>query len=391
MRPVLLCVVSLLLCLTAVKVSAQNQTDLKALLSPPRPDSCRDYIRNAHQLIPQWYDQGKLDSLWLVIEFVEQECETSSFDRLKTLLAIESGEYESDLCDSALIDHVLHSYYRRADRSPDWLTLLIWGERIPMIDTSAYSRLVDSLTEHLIQETDSTSAAYVVLMDFTGNFDYIRERLHRGAYPGTCLQDAYNREIAFWLERRYRGRIHLGALTGIWIPQHAASVLGNKAELGFKIGWRGERLGAEGTVIFRCLNAKREYVVRQNGKEDRGKTFFGGYVGADLAYEAIRSEMHAFALIGGIGLDGFAHGSSKDDDDNTSGVNSLNLNVGAEYRLACNRTRTRYVGLQGRYNVVNYATGGGSDLSGNTISVDLLWGWLSGSADSYLERLKYYD
>ncbi|MCB2230025.1 hypothetical protein KQH82_04860 [bacterium] len=385
------CVVSLILCLAAVSVSAQSQTDLKALLSPPRPDSCRDYIRNAHQLIPPWYDQGKLDSVRLVIEFVEQECETSSFDRLKTLLAIESGEFETDLCDSALIDHVLHGYYHRSGRSPDWLTLLIWGERIPLSDTTAYSRLVDSLTARLIRETDSTSAAYVVLMDFTGDYDYIRKRLHRGAYPGTCLQEAYNREIAYWLERRYRGRIHLAALTGIWMPQHAASVLGNKAELGFKIGWRGERLGTEGTVIFRFLDAKREYVVRQDGKEDRGRSFFGGYVGADLAYEAIRSETYALALIGGIGLDGFGHGSSKDDDDNTSGVNSLNLNIGAEYRLACNRTRTRYVGVQGRYNVVNYATGGRTDLSGNAVSLELIYGGLGNTASSRLDRLKYYD
>lgn len=385
------CVVSLLLCLAAVSVFAQNQTDLKALLSPPRPDSCRDFVRNAHQLIPQWYDQGKLDSVRLVIEFVEQECETSSFDRLKTLLAIESGEFETDLCDSALIDHVLHGYYVRSGRSPDWLTLLIWGERIPMIDTSAYSRLVDSLTERLIRETDSTSAAYVVLMDFTGDYDFIRKRLHRVAYSGTCLQEAYNREIAYWLERRYRGRIHLAALTGIWMPQHAASALGNKAELGFKIGWRGERLGAEGTVIFRFLDATREYVVRQDGKEDRGKSFFGGYVGADLAYEAIRSEIHSLALIGGIGLDGFGHGSSKGDDNSTGGVNALNLNIGAEYRLACGRTRTRYVGVQGRYNVVNYATGGGTDLSGNTVSFELVYGGLSNSASSRLDRLKYYD
>jgi hypothetical protein len=381
----------LLLCLAAVSVSAQSQPDLRALLSPTRPDTCRNYIRNAHDLIPRLYDDGKLDSIWLVIDFVEQECETSSFGRLKTLLRIESGEYESDLCDSALIDHVLHGYYRRGDRSPDWLTLLVWGERIPMIDTSAYSRLVDSLTTRLIRETDSSSVAYVIIMNLTYDYAFIRERLHRGAYPGTCLQEAYDREIAFWLERRYRGRIHLAALAGIWMPQQAASALGNKAEAGFKIGWRGDRWGAEGTLIFRFLEAKREYVVRQDDKEDRGRSFFGGYVGADLAYEAFRSEVHAVSLIGGIGLDGFGHGSSKDDDTSTGGVNSLNLNIGAEYRLACNRTRTRYVGLQGRYNVVNYATGGGTDLSGNTVSLELVYGGLSNAASSRLDRLKYYD
>lgn len=148
-------------------------------------------------------------------------------------------------------------------------------------------------------------------------------------------------------------------------------------------------MGAEGTLIFRFLDAKREYVVRQDDKEDRGRSFFGGYVGADLAYETLRSESHAVSLIGGIGLDGFGSGSSRNDDNSTSGVNSLNLNIGAEYRLACNRTRTRSVGLQGRYNFVNYATGGGTDLSGNTVSIDLIYGWLGNAASSWLEKLKY--
>jgi len=92
--------------------------------------------------------------------------------------------------------------------------------------------------------------------------------------------------------------------------------------------------------------------------------------------------------VGGIGYDGFeAISENVDAGVASKSINSLNINLGAGYRYYY-KGDGRYLSLQPRINTVNYANKRGSDLSGNTISIRLIWGFSSNEGrDRQLERL----
>jgi len=60
-------------------------------------------------------------------------------------------------------------------------------------------------------------------------------------------------------------------------------------------------------------------------------------------------------------------------------------------RFFYNKKQTQFFGLQVRHNFVSY-DGGGSDLSGNTLSLNLIYGiMINQNVVSRLDRLKYFS
>ncbi|MBD3401677.1 hypothetical protein GF420_02185 [candidate division GN15 bacterium] len=383
--------VLLALLVVLAPLAAQEEPSLKKILTEERITPCADYRHNARRLIPEWYLTGRIDSIYETINFIESQCDGVGFERLRRLLAIEAGEYAGDLCDSNMIEDVVFGGYWWGWYHRDARFWPVFGDAwLPRIDTSAYARLLQGLTDRLLVQTDSTTAEHALLRYYVRDPGYIRARLREHSYPGTCLQETYDREIDYQLALRDHNRVHWAVMTGIWIPLDRAELLGNKMQLGGKLGYRFNRLGVDLSLLFRFLESANEYVIRDGDKEDRGTSFLGGYLGADGAFEAVRSGRHTLSLIGGIGLDGFGPAGGEDDSE-TAGVNSLNLNIGMTYRLAVSSDLTRYIGVQGRYNVVKYGTGGGSDLTGNTISIAVMYGSLTNTASRRLKELGYYE
>jgi hypothetical protein len=79
-----------------------------------------------------------------------------------------------------------------------------------------------------------------------------------------------------------------------------------------------------------------------------------------------------------MGFDGF-DAIETDDNRNAKTIGSFNLNLGFAFRHFLKKHDSKYLGIEMRYNWVNYATGGGSDLSGNTITLRLMYGLLGNS------------
>ena len=92
---------------------------------------------------------------------------------------------------------------------------------------------------------------------------------------------------------------------------------------------------------------------------------------------------HELDLIGGIGYDGFdaiTDMKTKYSDKASVTLNTLNLNLGLGYRFYI--SSTTYIGLQGKYNFVNFLNHNGTNLSGNTMEFYILIG---NSGNNYKE------
>ena len=129
------------------------------------------------------------------------------------------------------------------------------------------------------------------------------------------------------------------------------------------------------TLIFRFIKSKNYYQVYAQDSLFRTRHFFGGYVGAEIGYELLRNKNSELDLIGGIGYDGFD--AVKTDEDagiKSVSVGSLNLNGGLGSRYYY-KPQGNYVGVQLRFNALNYSNRGGTNLSGDAFSLRLIWGF----------------
>jgi hypothetical protein len=378
----------------ASAVSAQGDSTLFKLLTKDRVTDCPTYILNAKRLIPVYYESGKLDSINVVFGFLDSACGScvNEFDPLKRLLEIDAGTFNDPLCNQSFINEILgQRYYYGYDL--DYMFSGVYRSAVCDPGAGAYDGFVQSLARGMAEATDTLSIAHVYCLYLLGEDQDILERLKRGEYAGTCLGRAYQSRLDSLANQLKTGHlIHWAVGMGVWSPQSAADRLGNKIEMVARWGFHKHRFLADLVGSIRFLKPAEPYEVGVDGKAKITNSFLGGYFGVETGYECIRWKRFAIDLHGGIGYDGIDCFDSDHYSHYKESVNSGNLNLGVTPRVFINKTRTKYLGLQCKYNWVKYRTGGGSDLSGNTISVNLLYGSLSNrDVVDQLKRLLYYE
>ncbi|MCI0698050.1 hypothetical protein L0337_39360 [candidate division KSB1 bacterium] len=227
-----------------------------------------------------------------------------------------------------------------------------------------------------------------MLIDFySGNLDSLFIKLKSSGYEHTAIKSYYDEYVTSTLAMPDG---NLGLIAGYWMPQGKNKLLGNHPSFGFFLGGKKKKFMADVVILFRFLSAKETYVVKREGGFESTKKFFGGYIGVEGGRELLRTRHHGFDLSAGMGFDGF-DALDKNQQHDAVTISSFNFNLGLGYRYFSHEFQTKYIGMQVRYNFVRYATHGGSDLSGNTISLRLLLG-LGGNQkkNQRLKSLEYH-
>jgi len=119
--------------------------------------------------------------------------------------------------------------------------------------------------------------------------------------------------------------------------------------------------------------------------------FLGVYIGLDLGYELFRFENISFNLIGGIGYDAFDALEVNETcscETSRKSLGSLNLNIGLGNKYYIKNWN--YIGVDLKYNIVDYNNPNGTDLSGNAITLNVIFGFIGGKfQDRRLQELDY--
>jgi len=192
---------------------------------------------------------------------------------------------------------------------------------------------------------------------------------------------------------RHKPDYHYSISSGIWIPFDYASLLGIHPLIGFQGGIRFKKMTYNLALSFKFGKSKNEYEILVDGNLRTTDEFFGGYIAADIEREILKFRKHEFDLLGGVGYDSFdaIHVNTEDDNpenDVSHLIGSANINFGLGYRYYMKYKR--YIGIQGKYNFVNYNNPGGTPLSGNTVTVSLIFGRFSNlRKDYYLNELRF--
>lgn len=168
---------------------------------------------------------------------------------------------------------------------------------------------------------------------------------------------------------------NVGIITGLWVPTGKNEILGVHPQIGFFAGGKRCRFEICLSLAFRLLGSAHEYTIKYEGVLYDTSRYLGWYLGMDLGYEIFYRKRSGILLLAGTGWDAFAS-EYFSEDEKSVWINSFNLNSGVGYRYYYKEMEimSSYIEVDFKYNFVDYKNPGGTDLSGNTISVCFIWG-----------------
>jgi len=276
-------------------------------------------------------------------------------------LSIEESTFDEKKMDSSTIDLLVNYSYGYSHRNRPNIPE---GERSFFSLSSTWARL-------MLKEKRLDNNERFICQVFAGDIDNPVKEIRKN----TTMYSPFA-EILEETENAQRNgfRTNYAFLGGIWIPMGDLALLGNHPSLGFQLGARNNSNQLDITLQFRFSKSANYYTIMRNTAFYDINNYFGGYVGLDYTYYLVNKLNFDLGLLGGIGYDGFDITSSNYDYDELKPLSIGSFNANGGFKLNYYLTTSFYIGLQARYNFINYVNHGGTSMSGDAFSIDLIIG-----------------
>jgi hypothetical protein len=348
------CLTLLFILVITAQGKAQDSTQVQAV-------DCEQLTYYYADLSTYYYEKYYDDSLNLIFGEWERTCGMSEpLMTLRILYAIEKGNFSEDMYGNDIARYVMaHVDHWRGDDP----------ER-PYVPSDYYPYLL-SIAKTL-QKYELSPLEKVLVDAYATRDEDVLEEMDSTALGDTKLYQSYR----IYKEQIYRifGRFHLSVFGGAWIPEGKIAVLGSHPGLGFSIGSMWQKLSFDLSLAVRFLNAPKTYQVSHLGALVDTRNFSSVFVGIDGGYQFKEFGKSKLSLLAGIGYEAITVVKATSEEANDGKfISTLNLNGGLGYRYYFKRDQ--YVGLSGKYNLLNYKNRGGTDLSGNAITLMLVYGF----------------
>lgn len=378
--------ISLIICFLYPRLSFSQIARFENLLTKPSVN-CTDVTANSRLLIPGYYKNGNRDTVQGLMQYWEEKCGyTESLMRLKILLAIKADTFNENLYKNARItEYVLR--YRQ---------LRIWREKLLekkfSYDGYAQDTLFEFFTQNLArklsfrQDLTPTEQFFIEFYSHQNEkkqFDQLREN----SMKGSILKREFDSTARVFAEKP---KWHAALFGGIWMPGGQLKTLGSHPLIGYQLGLQKRKFLIDLTMEIRFLKSANPYLVKYKNTMYSSEDYTGFLIGMDLGYNILRHNRNDILLACGIAADGFDALSFTNQNGKKETAQSLytfNLNPGIAWRLF--DKNNNYIGLDLRYNILNFKNIDGTDLSGNAFSLRLKFGGLGDKVTN--ERLKLME
>ena len=363
--------------------------------------TCDDIYYNSITLIPRLYHEKKMDTLNAVLTYWKKNCGMNEAAVCMTiLLAIENNTFREELsniykdttkgnsfADVMFYKNNIISYlYSNKDFAE---IKKIPAEYPHFYHTAyvAYSKFTRSVAASLLNKQGLSPAEHF-LVEFYANPDTVQiSRLADSVYKGSLLQQAYMGNETF-------GGLSYGLNYGMWHSTGKLAIIGDHPYLGCYFGGRGEGFTTDFVMNFAFNNSPNYITVVKDDSVYHTDYFVGYYIGLDFGQALFRTKRHEIAVLAGIAYDGIAviENTSTDNKSNGKTLNSLNLNAGLGYKFYYKHVKSRdvrrhsFIGIQAKYNFVSYRNGGGTDLTGNSVTIGISWGGYRKDVHQYYNK-----
>ncbi len=380
----------------------------------------REYDRfeveyNAIQLAPQFYKRKSMDSLDALIGFWKIHCPAN--ERLFSICVlndirnntfrelvnenefltarVKSNSSDSDLYKSSIFAY-LNEYKNavcKGKLSEDQYDLWI-SENYPLprnyteylVLYRTYYRLLQQMALDM-EGKRAYSPAERYLLRFYAHPDSTDFRdLDSVAYAGSMIHGRYQ------AYKKYRDDItgvSSNMHIGLWMPMGNMAVLGSHPALGFGMGGRTEGVLFDWLFGLRMGEARNNYNVLKDSTLYNTRNFFSWYTGFDLGFKLFRTRLSELDVLTGFGYEEIQTLSTTIKDHKgedlyiSQSAKSFYAGGGLGYKFyvrhaySKGKMRHNYFSLQAKYNYTNYLNRGGTSLTGNSVTVNLVYGGYS--------------
>jgi hypothetical protein len=338
--------------------------------------SCKSMFMNAMDVLPTLYKERSFDSLSEAVDIWERSCgDMPQVKITRILLNMEQSKFDfsRDIDVSAM--NMLNDYATSFPSEHKMQDAAFYNETevIFFRFSAAWSKL-------LLENKKLDKNEQLICRILNGEIKNPEKEIKQNA--GTYPEFAALLEENFESKRRQtQADIAIGA--GVWLPTNNLSTLGVHPSFTFQIGVKDMRNQLDLTIQLRYLYSQNPYAVKKDEQLDSTDYYLGYYVGLDYVYYLVAKKRFDFGVQAGMGYDAFDFAPEPYDyyyydPYYTSHVTIGSFNANAGLRFNYYFSHSFYVGLLGRYNGINYSTHGGSNLSGDAVSIDLIFGF-SGS------------
>lgn len=349
---------------------AQEESELDKLMIQRRLH-WDDISYNCSFLVQKYFEEAKYDSVEIILDYWEDKNGLSGpLFMAKTLIAIYQDTYSEDLSQQDILTYLLTYKPELREDANDSKKLIYLSYPFYDICYNPIHPAFEEFLKELVQENlirlKEGDVRYLICKFYNNEFDFVFNELKSGRYDHTELKKYYDLEIQKTLSEMEG---HIGYIAGAWFPQGESRILGNHPTLGCLIGFKKKKFLYDLTTTLRFLNSPNKYNILHKNSVIETDDFLGYYIGLELGREIYRNKRNEFDFVLGTGYDCFTAYSNEDDKEDAKNIGSFNFNVGIGYRHYFSDYSTRYIGFQARMNFVDYDNRGGTDLSGNSISL----------------------
>jgi len=370
---------------------ALSQVNMDSLMTETAPN-CENIAYNSTKLIEKYYNNSKIDSAIMVLNYWENKCGINEpIIRIKILFSILQNSFNENLYDTTILNY-MYQYESRVSRKQQAYYYEYYKPSFGYVPINGdFDKFTYKLANNLKDKQDKNTLEYLFCKFYTDNFDYFYSEIQKNSnFNNSAIRTNYYKIVDEYINMP---EFHWNFFTGIWIPTNNTALLGNHYHLGFKGGVLYKKWTCNLSLYFKFGNSLNEYEVLYSDTILKTNHFFGGYFGLDFERQLISFKGNRIYISAGVGWDGFdaidvdINDNNPYNDEGIS-INSLNLNSGLIYRYQFKNNN--YIGLSGTFNYVNYKNLGGTNFSGNTYTISLSFGGFSNQIKNYnLKSLRY--
>ena len=366
-------------------------TQMHEFLTQDDPGKCRNYHYNYERQAPRLYHEGKPDSLLGAIDYIKTECgPAANLEVIRLLLLSEYGRFDDSLVGPATIPQML---WHRAEQeyALRWLRYAyLYGGSRPIDNThDNFLEFRQDLAAQVAAVEEIDPSAQALGEFYAGNFDTAFALIQSDELQGSELQHYYE-EYVQRTKTLFSTRGDIGFSLGSWRPQGDAELLGEHPEIGITLGGEGPHFRINATINYRFLSAENEFTVDSLGEPVQTDKFNSWLFGVDGGFKVIDNNFMSTDIFLGLGYDVIFSITEAGDPNEYQTHGSWAASFGVRQRFFVKKRTGFYVGLQARYSVVGYDNPGGTDLSGETVTLSLITGWsIHETLDQFLDKLNY--
>ncbi len=337
-----------------------------------RPLTCWEVEYNCKYLIPEYYANGKLDSVNILLNYWQKKCRWNNneiIERARLLLSIQMGTFKEENLKPAVF-HQLTDYNRN---KVSYKVNRYYNYRYyyrQSTEDSLFDAFINIMAKKLKTKQLSPAEQLLSRLYSDSAIVHIDTMIRNKKFDGTYLQKIYKHYKDSIL---HQPCMEAGLYTGYFNPLGNNKILGNKGIIGVFAGSKSRGNTFDFVLDVKPGSSKGKYNVMYKDSLTATDTCNFFYIGAEYSRALVTTQKSEFYFAFGFGGERLASIHSNDTK-KIDGKHFWSPNVSGGLGFKYYYDYRHYFGLQANFNYLNFKNKGGTDITGNAFTIRLIWG-----------------